>query len=166
MSKLVKLTDKIGNELEKWAKEDGCTLAGEIKNLLDIRAGKGVYDGINSRLDKMAEYLDKKFGHLESLIEDTTIDRLDRGRRKSKTVVLDWEWPDIQTLLYDIATEKDYVTKSDYDEMHESSCADSFKWYIEENQVWGDFFGEKKPYLNISSDIANFLTSKGVVWQQ
>lgn len=126
---------------------------------------------VAARMDKMAAYLEKKLNDIKeeiiSSIEDTAVDRLDsRPRRKSKVTPLDWEWPTIQELLYDIATEKDYVTKSDYDEMHESSCVDSFKWYIEDNQVWGDFFGEKKPYLNISSDIANFLTSKGVVWQQ
>lgn len=162
MAKLVKLTDEIGAILQERADKDNVSLAGEIKLLLD---GKDD-NNINQRLDKLGAYLEKKFAELKESIEDTTIDRLDsRPRCKSKVTPLDWEWPDIQTLLYDIATEKDYVTKSDYDEMHESSCADQFKWYIEEGQVWGDFFGEKKPYLNITPIIKAFLTSKGVVWE-
>lgn len=162
MAKLVKLTDEIGAILQERADKDNVSLAGEIKLLLD---GKDD-NNINQRLDRLGAYLEKKFTELKESIEDTTIDRLDGGRKKSKTTPLNLEWSDIQTLLYDIATEKDYVTKSDYDEMHQSDCADSFQWYIEGGQVWGDFFGEKKPYLNISPNIKTFLTSKGVVWQQ
>lgn len=157
---------RVSEDAEKQIKEmaEGKTITATVDALL-------ARNDIAARMDKMAAYLEKKLNDIKeeiiASIEDTAIDRLDsRPRSKSKVTLLDWEWPDIQTLLYDIATEKDYATKSDYDEMHESSCADSFKWYIEENQVWGDFFGEKKPYLNISPDIANFLTSKGVVWQQ
>lgn len=156
---------RVSEDAEKRIKEmaEGKTITATVDALL-------ARNDIAARMDKMAAYLEKKLNDVKeeiiSSIEDTAVDRLDsRPRRKSKVTPLDWEWPDIQTLLYDIATEKDYVTKSDYDEMHESSCADSFKWYIEDNQVWGDFFGEKKPYLNITPNIKAFLTSKGVVWE-
>lgn len=156
---------RVSEDAEKQIKEmaEGKTITATVDALL-------ARNDIAARMDKMAAYLEKKLNDIKeeiiSSIEDTAVDRLDsRPRSKSKVTPLDWEWPDIQTLLYDIATEKDYVTKSDYDEMHESSCADQFKWYIEEGQVWGDFFGEKKPYLNITPIIKAFLTSKGVVWE-
>lgn len=155
---------RVSEDAEKQIKalSEGKTITATVDALL-------ARNDIAARMDKMASYLGKKLNDIKdeiiSSIEDTAIDRLDGGRRKTKTVVLDWEWPTIQELLYDVATQEDYVTHSDYLEMHQTDCADQFKWYIEDNQVWGDFFGEKKPYLNISPTIANFLTSKGVVWQ-
>lgn len=163
MAKLVKLTDEIGAILQERADKDNVSLAGEIKLLLD---GKDD-NNINQRLDRLGAYLEKKFTELKESIEDTTIDRLDRGEhKKAKMIPLDWKWPTLQELLYDVATEKDYVSKAAYDEMHESSNADEIKYYIEDDYVWGDFFGEKKPYLSITPNIKTFLASKGVVWQQ
>lgn len=155
---------RVSEDAEKQIKEmaGGKTITATVDALL-------ARNDIAARMDKMASYLEKKLNDIKeeiiSSIEDTAIDRLDRGRaRKSKTIPLDWEWPDIQELLYDVATESDYVSKTAHDEMHESSNAQELKYYIEDGQVWGDFFGEKKPYLNITPNVKAFLTSKGVVW--
>lgn len=159
MSKLVKLTDKIGNELEKWAKEDGCTLAGEIKNLLDIRAGKGVYDGINSRLDKMAEYLDKKFGHLESLIEDTTIDRIDAPRAKRGSRALDFQkevWP----LFYEKLDEDNPAwLPGAYAAAHESSDMAEAVYFVDydKNVLYSTFYDSRAEWLRLTPEVLSFL---------
>ena len=159
MSKLVKLTDKIGGELEKWAKEDGCTLAGEIKNLLDIRAGKGVYDGINSRLDKMAEYLDKKFGHLESLIEDTTIDRIDVPRTKRGDRALDFQkevWP----LFYEKLDENNPAwMPGAYAAAHESSDMAEATYFVDYNKnvLYSMFYDARAEWLHLTPEVLSFL---------
>lgn len=162
MSKLVKLTDQVGDELEKWAKEDGCTLAGEVKALLDIRAGKGVYDGINGRLDKMAEYLDKKFDHLESLIEDTTIDRIDtRMNTRKVDIKMFFPWAGcMQEVYFSFPPSSPIWLPGVHDDWANSDCMDQCKFYIEDEVVWADFYGDKKPQLRLTSELDAFIKNK------
>lgn len=158
MPKLVKLTDEVGEILEQRAKQDGVSVAAEVKLLLE---GKDD-NNINTRLDKLAAYLETKFAELKNSIEDTTVDRIAPRPRKQKQTFLPG-WPTARTVLYDIATESDYVNPAVYDAFVNSDMADEFSYYVQDGQLWYTWYGADFPILNLTPAITNFLTEKGVL---
>lgn len=151
MSKLVKVTDEVGAVLEERAQKDGVSLAGEIKLLLD---GKDDMN-ISRRLDNMATYLDGKFKHLESLIEDTTIERIDRPRRGERIPI---EYDKVWNLFFEILDDDDkawfpYMS----DAAHNSDCLDEGHFFLENGVLISDDMFGKKQWVRVSEEMEKFL---------
>lgn len=150
MPKMIKLTDEVGNKLSEWAEKDSLTITGEIKKLMDERRERDALSCIEMRLDK-----------IQSLIEDTTVDRLDKGAAKTSSSVTTYlGWADVREMMFDYATDEDWTSPAARQGMEESNASDEAKWYIDDG-VWGEFYGDKQKYLKLTPHIIDFLKGKG-----
>lgn len=165
---MIRVSDHAEQTIKDFATKMGVTNTTAVDVLLasDTTVAAST---INKRLDDLAVYLEKKFAELYSLVEDTTIDRLSgsshsgsRPRGSSPTYL---DWPIVQELMYDWAEDGDWTSSAARQGMEESNLADEAKWYIDEGSqgVWGEFYGEKQKYLNLTSHVLSFLNEKGIV---
>lgn len=154
MAKMIKLTDEIGGLLEKRAAEDHLSMAGEVAKLLSVT------ELPPSPVD--TSYFDKKFDELKSLIEDTTVDRVNNGGAKnyvSGSVKVYVPWGVARELFFEFLPE-------DAPEFIGSASGairqadDEFPVFIQDDKLWTeDFYGAKSPILNISPRVQQFLES-------
>lgn len=166
MPKQIKLTDRVAEKLAQRAEEDNLSLAGEVSKLLEGGGGENnsAITSIIGKLDYLEGYLDKRLSKLESLIEDTTIDRVDNaGPRKSYSNVKVYvPWDTAHELLYEFLPEdapefignaSEQIRQADYE----------FPVFIVENRLWTeDAYGTKSPILNITPRVAQHLIALGV----
>lgn len=153
MSKLIKLSDTVGEALAKRAAEDNLSMAGEVAKLLST-----------SELPPHpvdTSYFDKKFDELKSLIEDTTVDRASGGPRNyvSGSVKVYVPWDTARELLYEFLPDDapEYIGSAS-EVIHQAD--DEFPVYIQDDKLWTeDFYGTKSPILDISPRVQQFLES-------
>lgn len=152
MPKMIKLTDEVGDRLSDWAEKDSLTITGEIKKLMDERRERDAFACIELRLDK-----------IQSLIEDTAVDRLDgkvaAKTSSSSTVYL--EWSDVREMMFDYAVDGDWVCVAARSGMEDSNISDEAQWFVQNGYVVGEFYGEKQAYLKLTPHIIDFLKGKG-----
>lgn len=105
----------------------------------------------------------KKLDEIQALIEDTAVDRLDKGAGKtsspSTTTYLDWA--DVREMMFDWAEDADWSSSAAKKGMEESNLSDEAKWTLDESGVWGNFYGDEQLYLELTPHIAEFLKGKG-----
>lgn len=153
MSKLIKLSDAVGEALAQRAAEDNLSMAGEVAKLLSV-----------SKLPPSpvdTSYFDKKFNELKSLIEDTTVDRVS-GPIKSAapgTVKVYVPWEVARELFFEFLPDdaSEYIGSAS-GIIHQADG--EFPVFIQDDKLWTeDFYGAKSPILNISPRVQQFLES-------
>lgn len=167
MPKQIKLTDKVAEELARRAKEDNLSLAGEVAKLLSVDVGQPVEYRDNfvfGKLEYLEGYLDKRLSKLESLIEDTAVDRLagSGGPIKSAapgTVKIYVPWDTAHELLYEVLPEDapEFIGNAS-EQIRQAD--NEFPVFIQDDKLWTeDYYGTKSPILNISPRVTQFLES-------
>lgn len=152
MSKMIKLSDAVGDLLSRRAEEDNLSLAGEVAKLLSVT------ELPPSPVD--TSYFDKKFDELKSLIEDTTVDRVAGGPRKPQSypnVKIYVPWETAHELLYEFLPEDapEFIGSAS-EQIRQAD--DEFPVFIQEDRLWTeDYCGAKSPILNISPRVEQFL---------
>lgn len=153
MPKMIKLTDEVGNRLSDLAEKDSLTITGEIKKLMDDRRERDALACIELRLDK-----------IQSLIEDTAVDRLDKGAAKTSSSTsgpVYLEWADVREMMYDWAEDEDWVSAAARSGMEDSNVSDEAQWSVQNGYVVGEFYGQNQAYLKLTPHIIDFLKGKG-----
>ena len=151
MSKLIKLSDAVGETLAQRAAEDNLSMAGEVAKLLSMA------ELPPHPVD--TSYFDKKFDELKSLIEDTTVDRV-AGPIKSAapgTVKVYVPWEVARELFFEFLPDDapEYIGSAS-EVIHQAD--DEFPVFIQDDKLWTeDFYGAKSPILNISPRVQQFL---------
>lgn len=157
MSKLIKLSDAVGEALAKRAAEDNLSMAGEVAKLLSVT------ELSPSPVD--ISYFDKKFDELKSLIEDTTVDRVDGGPRKSSyqsNVKIYVPWDTARELLYEFLPEDAPEFIGSASEAIRQADSE-YPVFIMDDKLWTeDYYGTKSPILNISPRVTQFLKEANV----
>lgn len=158
MSKLIKLSDAVGEALAKRAAEDNLSMAGEVAKLLSTS------ELSPSPVD--TSYFDKKFDELKSLIEDTTVDRVNNGGpRKSSyqsNVKIYVPWDAARELLYEFLPEDapEFIGNAS-EQIRQAD--DEYPVFIMDDRLWTeDFYGTKSPILNITPRVTQFLKEANV----
>ena len=142
MSKMIKLTDEVGAELEKRAKEDNLSMAGEVAKLLS----SGSMD---------TSYFDEKFAHLEALIKDNLVDVVAAGNSHSRPTdndVLDWDV--FRYIVYDLCWDDnspEWVSKSVHDSM--DNLSDPITTIVLDGYIWAVNDYGKSKLLKVSPRI-------------
>lgn len=153
MSKLIKLSDAVGEALAQRAAEDNLSMAGEVAKLLSTS------ELPPSPVD--TSYFDKKFDELKTLIEDTTVDRVNNGG-PIKTVApgsvkVYVPWDAARELLYEFLPEDapEFIGNAS-EQIRQAD--DEYPVFIQEDRLWTeDYYGTKSPILNISPRVEQFL---------
>lgn len=156
MSKMIKLSDAVGDLLSKRAEEDNLSLAGEVAKLLSVT------ELPPSPVD--TSYFDKKFDELKALIEDTTVDRVNNGGPIRSvapgTLKVYVPWDAARELFFEFLPDDapEYIGSAS-EAIHQAD--DEFPVFIVENRLWTeDYYGTKTPILNISPRVKQFLESR------
>ena len=158
MSKLIKLTDEIGNLLQERADKDNVSLAGEVKLLLD---GKDD-NNINKRLDKMAAYLKSEFADIKSAINDTVIDRMTPASSKLLPSNITWE-NCIQDVYFDFPDDDTVWLPKVKETWGESDSMDMAEFSSDGSYIYDVTGGEEMPVLKITPALRDYLKGKGFV---
>lgn len=110
----------------------------------------------------LLEHLDERLDKLESLIEDTTVDRVAGGPIKSAapgTVKIYVPWGAARELFFEFLPDDapEYIGSAS-EVIHQAD--DEFPVFIQDDRLWTeDFYGAKSPILNISPRVKQFLES-------
>lgn len=149
MPKQIKLTDSVAAMLEKRAKRDELSLAGEVNKLL-TEGGGGELSG---RLDYLESYLDKKFDELKSLIENNLVDVVAQGngggRAPGEKKYLDWD--NFRYIVYELLKEGDAEWASKQSYLAIENLDDEIHVYEKNGSLWvDDYYGRPSCILNIS----------------
>jgi len=100
---------RVSEEVEKQLKElaDGRSMSATVEML--IKGAGNTADNMFSLTKEFMGHIDEKFDELKSLIEDTTVDRVNNGGPRTQSVqeFVSLEWPDVQELLYEKMKEGD-----------------------------------------------------------
>lgn len=166
MPKQIKLTDRVAEELARRAKEDNLSLAGEVAKLLSVDVGRPAEYRDNfvfGKLEYLEGYLDKRLSKIESLIEDTTVDRVNNGGPIKSvapgTVKVYVPWEVARELFFEFLPDDapEYIGSAS-EVIHQAD--DEFPVFIQDDRLWTeDFYGAKSPILNISPRVQQFLES-------
>lgn len=142
MSKMIKLTDEVGAELEKRAKKDNLSMAGEVAKLLSS-------DSIDT------SYFDEKFAHLETLITDNLVDVVAAGSSHSRLAdnePLDWNV--FRYIVFELCKDDsspEWVSQSVHDAM--DNLSDSIDTIVLDGYIWAVNDYGKSKLLKVSPRI-------------
>lgn len=144
MSKMIKLTDEVGAELEKRAKKDNLSMAGEVAKLLS----SGSID---------TSYFDKKFNELKSLIEDNLVDVVAAENSYTHSApqdndILDWDV--FRYIVFDLCKDDEspeWVSQSVHDAM--DNLSDSIDTIVLDGYIWAVNDYGKSKLLKVSPRI-------------
>lgn len=162
---------RVSDHAEKIIKEqaNGRTISATVDAL--IAGGGENSSAINSiigKLDYLEGYLDKRLSKLESLIEDTTVDRVDNGGPRSSrssyqsNVKIYVPWDAARELLYEFLPEGAPEFIGNASEAIRQAD-NEFPVFIQDDKLWTeDFYGAKSPILNISPRVTQFLKEANV----
>lgn len=154
MAKMIKLTDQVGAELEKRAKEDNLSMAGEIAKLLSLS------NLSPSPVD--TNYFDKKFAHLESLITDNLVDIVAAGKPHSHPQdndILDWDV--FRYIVFDLCKDDDspeWVSQSVHDAM--DNLNDPITTIVLDGYIWAVNDYGKSKLLKVSPRIEEVIRER------
>lgn len=142
MSKMIKLTDEVGAELEKRAKEDNLSMAGEVAKLLS----SGSMD---------TSYFNEKFAHLEAIIKDNLVDVVAGGNTYSRPTdnePIDWDV--FRYIVFDLCKDDDspeWVSQSVHDAM--DNLNDPITTIVSDGYIWAVNDYGKSKLLKVSPRI-------------
>lgn len=151
---------RVSDHAEKIIKEqaNGRTISATVDALIaGVIAGGGGSSSVISKLDYLEGYLDKRLSKIESLIEDTMVDRIDGGPRKQPDFPVSLAWPDVQELFYERMKEGDPewfpgAYKGVTEEMHgDPSC------FSKDGVLYINLSGSDIPVLKITPRVDAML---------
>lgn len=156
---------RVSEEVEKQLKElaDGRSMSATVEML--IKGAGNTADNMFSLTKEFMGHVDEKFDELKSLIEDTTVDRVDGGPRKSSyqsNVKIYVPWDTARELLYEFLPEDapEFIGNAS-EAMRQAD--NEFPVFIVDDRLWTeDFYGTKSPILNISPRVTQFLKEANV----
>ena len=159
---------RVSDHAEKIIKEqaNGRTISATVDALIAGGGENSVNtDSILDKLDYLENYLDKRISKLESLIEDTTVDRVNNGGPRNSTSVVSGSvkvyvpWDTAHELLYEFLPEDapEFIGNAS-EQIRQAD--DEFPVFIQDDKLWTeDYYGTKTPILNISPRVTQFLES-------
>jgi len=162
---MIRVSDKVEGRLKEVA--DGRSMNAVIEKMLAYCSSPdGFCPTQQAGAGNLVDYIDKRFDELKSLIEDTTVDRVDNGGpRKSSyqsNVKVYVPWDAARELLYEFLPE-------DAPELIGNASGairqadNEFPVFIMDDKLWTeDFYGTKSPILNISPRVTQFLKEANV----
>ena len=150
MSKMIKLTDEVGSLLEEWAAKDSVSLAGEVRLLLDYRKRA---DGVTA--------LEIKIDKIQSMLEDTLVDRIDAHKTRdpiNEKVYIEWDI--VQELFYEFLDEKSTEWRPGvYNEV--SNLDDELNCYTQDGYLCvDDYYGKTHQLVQVTPRVDQFLAEK------
>lgn len=155
MAKMVKLTDEVGSLLEERAQQDGTTIAGEIKLLLDGKDNSS----LDRRLDKMARWLEKRFDDLEAAMTLSSLSSLSsasstyKAARRAQKVEL--PWPLVQDIMFEVATDEWLPGREAAARSSDMLCDGTF--FTDGEVLYSDDAYGKQDWLKVSPKIQKYI---------
>lgn len=167
---------RISDEIEKRLKEvaDGRSMNSVIEKMLAYCSSPDGFcptqqasENVFGKLEYLGGYIDKKFDELKALIVDTTVDRLSatRGARRDPALKTYVDWEIMQDILFDFLDEgaPEWVNKSAYEGVHESSDLDTAKFLVQDDCIYIESTYSKAAILNLTPRLKQYLAEKGIV---
>lgn len=155
---MIRVSDKVEGRLKEIA--DGRSMSATVEML--IKGAGNTADNMFSLTKEFTEHIDEKFDELKSLIEDTTVDRVNSGGPKnyvSGSVKVYVPWDAARELFFEFLPDDapEYIGSAS-EAIHQAD--DEFPVFIQDDRLWTeDFYGAKSPILNISPRVKQFLES-------
>lgn len=159
---------RVSEEVEKQLKEiaDGRSMSATVEML--IKGAGNTADNMFSLTKEFMGHIDEKFDELKSLIEDTTVDRVDNGGPRSSrssyqsNVKVYVPWETARELLYEFLPEDAPEFIGNASEAIRQAD-NEFPVFIQDDKLWTeDFYGTKSPILNITPRVTQFLKEANV----
>lgn len=159
MAKQIKLTDSVAAMLEKRAREDNLSLAGEVNKLLTSDNNQSLTNSVVDKLDYLESYMDKRFSYLESLFTNNLVDMVAAKPKKKDPINLDW--PDVQYLMFELLEEDapEWTCKEASRGAHESSELEALTWLADDTFIYTTN-GTRTNWLTITPRVESYLGGK------
>lgn len=153
MSKLIKLSDAVGEALAQRAAEDNLSMAGEVAKLL------ATSEMSPSPVD--TSYFDKKFEHLESLITDTAVDRVAAGGGRAPGGK---EWVPWDQMSYIIFTREDddpawIIPEASVFQLKNGDPT-AYSYYVKDNVIFMESVGRPEPLIKVTPEIREAIDER------
>ena len=149
MPKQIKLTDSVAAELEKRAREDNLSLAGEVAKLL-----------ATSQLSPSpvdTSYFDKKFEHLESLITNNLVDVVAAGNAGGGRAPGGKEWVPWDQMQYIIFSHDDddpaWIIPEGAVFQFKNGDPTAYAYFIKDNVIFMESVGRPEPLIRVTPEI-------------
>ena len=153
---LIRVSDHAEQTIKRVS--DGRTITATVDAILaaSITPDGKIYAG---EKDSLQSYLDEKFKHLESLIEDTTIDRLTTPSRSS-LVPLKWDGC-LQEVYFNFPDDDPCWPPKVKEAWGESDTLDQAEFASDGNFIYDVTGGDRMAVLNITPELRSFLRARG-----
>lgn len=162
---MIRVSDEVEQRLKGLA--DGRSMNSVIEKMLAYCSSP---DGFcpTQQADNPLERFEKKLDEIKTLIEDTTIDRLatrTRGARRDPALKTYVDWEIMQDILFDFLDEgaPEWVNKSAYEGIHESSDLDTAKFLVQDDCIYIESTYSKAAILNLTPRLKQYLEKKGIM---
>ena len=150
---LIRVSDYAEKQIKRMAAETGRTVTSTVDTLLEGNSG-----GVD-----LIAAVDKRFDELKALIEDTTVDRLDKAR-SSKLLPSDITWENcIQDVYFDFPDDDPVWLPKVKEAWGESDSMDMAEFSSDGSYIYDVTGGERMPVLNITPALRDYLKGKGFV---
>ena len=148
MPRQIKLSDSVANALEKRAQEDNLSLAGEVAKLL------ATSEMSPSPVD--TSYFDKKFEHLESLIENNLVDVVAQGNGGGRAPG-EKEWVPWDQMQYIIFTHDDddpaWIIPEGAVFQFKNGDPTVYSYFVKDNTIFMESVGRPEPLIKVTPQI-------------
>lgn len=155
---MIRVSDDAEKKIKAMA--NGRTISATVDSLV---AGEAANVDIQKWMEENFNSIHEELAKLKSLIEDTTVDRVDSGGpRKSSyqsNVKVYVPWDAARELFFEFLPDDapEYIGSAS-EAIHQADS--EFPVYIQDDKLWTeDYYGTKSPILNISPRVKQFLES-------
>ena len=149
MPKLIKLSDQVGEELERRAREDNLSMAAEVAKLL------ATSEMPPSPVD--TSYFDKKFDELKALISDTAVDRVATRSTGGGRAPGGKEWVPWDQMSYIIFTHDDddpaWIIPEASVFQFKNGDPTAYAYFIKDNVIFMESVGRPEPLIRVTPEI-------------
>ena len=155
---LIRVSDHAEQTIKRVS--DGRTITATVDAILaaSITPDGKIYA---AKEDSLQSYLDEKFKHLESLIEDTAVDRLDRAK-PSRLLPSEITWENcIQDVYFDFPDDDPVWLPRVKEAWGESDTLDQAEFASDGNFIYDVTGGDRMAVLNITPALRSYLKEKG-----
>lgn len=157
---LIRVSDHAEQTIKRVS--DGRTITATVDAILaaSITPDGKIYAAKESSVKSLQSYLDEKFKHLESLIEDTTIDRLASSRPQNTLVPLKWDGC-LQEVYFNFPDDDPCWPPKVREAWGESDTLDQAEFASDGNFIYDVTGGDRMVVLNITPELRSFLRARG-----
>ena len=154
---LIRVSDHAEQTIKRVS--DGRTITATVDAILaaSITPDGKIYA---AKEDSLQSYLDEKFKHLESLIEDTTVDRLASSHSQSSLVPLKWDGC-LQEVYFNFPDDDPCWPPKVREAWGESDTLDQAEFASDGNFIYDVTGGDRMAVLNITPALRSYLKEKG-----